>query len=60
MLFLLMRWCARSSTSYKTMSRFKHVRQAILLAHLFLGWKSPNSKDKSEIGEVNAFKIYYT
>ena len=30
------------------------------LPHLFLGWKSPNSTDKSGIGAVNAFKIYYT
>ena len=29
-------------------------------AHLFLGVKSPNSKDKSGTGAVNAFKIYYT
>jgi hypothetical protein len=28
--------------------------------HLFLGVKSPNSKDKSGTGAVNAFKIYYT
>ena len=29
-------------------------------AHLFLGWKSLNSKDKLGTGAVNAFKIYYT
>ena len=28
--------------------------------HLFLGVKSPTSKDKSGTGVVNAFKIYYT
>ena len=28
--------------------------------HLFLGWKSLNSKDKSGTGAVNAFKNYYT
>ena len=29
-------------------------------SHLFLGVKSPNSKDKPGTGAVNAFKIYYT
>jgi hypothetical protein len=34
--------------------------ELVLRPHLFLGVKSPNSKDKSGTGAVNAFKIYYT
>ena len=36
------------------------VTSAPFSSHLFLGWKSSNSKDTSGTGAVNAFKIYYT
>ena len=42
------------------LSAFWHRFGGRCWAHLFLGWKSPNSKDKSGTGAVNAFKIYYT